>query len=214
MRKDQSVSDSTDLLDAPPVSGADGETSGASGAKPARRKATGLSGMVLAELQGLATELGISGTARMRKGQLIEAIKAPATDPSAEPGSDGATGSTASTDAGERPAAVRSGRTRAPRVRRDEATTGDLSTDAERADGAVRADRQGGTQDRPDRSQQERPDRQQRERSQPDDRTQQDRQDRQQADRTQQDRQDRQPDDDDFEGRGGRSRRRGRYRDR
>ena len=31
--------------------------------------------MVLAELQGLASELGISGTARMRKGQLIEAIK-------------------------------------------------------------------------------------------------------------------------------------------
>ncbi|HYJ77548.1 MAG TPA: Rho termination factor N-terminal domain-containing protein, partial [Actinomycetes bacterium] len=66
------MSDSTDLLDAPPAGGADGESSGA---KPARRKATGLSGMVLAELQGLASELGISGTARMRKGQLIEAIK-------------------------------------------------------------------------------------------------------------------------------------------
>ncbi|MBA2769179.1 MAG: Rho termination factor N-terminal domain-containing protein, partial [Sporichthyaceae bacterium] len=31
--------------------------------------------MVLPELQGLAAQLGISGTARMRKGQLIEAIK-------------------------------------------------------------------------------------------------------------------------------------------
>ena len=31
--------------------------------------------MVLAELQSMAGELGISGTARMRKGQLIEAIK-------------------------------------------------------------------------------------------------------------------------------------------
>ena len=32
--------------------------------------------MVLPELQALAASLGISGTARMRKGQLIEAITA------------------------------------------------------------------------------------------------------------------------------------------
>ncbi|HEX6232497.1 MAG TPA: transcription termination factor Rho [Jiangellaceae bacterium] len=41
-----------------------------------RRRAPGLNGMVLAELQQLASSLGITGTGRMRKGQLIEAIKA------------------------------------------------------------------------------------------------------------------------------------------
>ena len=40
-----------------------------------RRRADGLEGMVLAELQSLASGLGISGVARMRKGQLIDAIK-------------------------------------------------------------------------------------------------------------------------------------------
>ena len=41
-----------------------------------RRRAPGLNGMVLAELQQLAAGLGIRGTGRMRKGQLIDAIKA------------------------------------------------------------------------------------------------------------------------------------------
>jgi transcription termination factor Rho len=45
-------------------------------AKRARRRAPGLEGMVLAELQKLAGGLGITGTGRMRKGQLIEAIRA------------------------------------------------------------------------------------------------------------------------------------------
>ncbi|MYS22990.1 transcription termination factor Rho, partial [Streptomyces sp. SID4948] len=40
-----------------------------------RRSGTGLDGMVLAELQQLASGLGIKGTARMRKSQLIETIK-------------------------------------------------------------------------------------------------------------------------------------------
>ena len=66
------MSDSTELLDAP----ADGGTTETKPARRTPRKAGGgLSGMVLAELQGLASELGISGTGRMRKGQLIEAIK-------------------------------------------------------------------------------------------------------------------------------------------
>jgi len=38
-------------------------------------KSSGLSGMVLAELQTVASGLGITGTTRMRKGELIEAIK-------------------------------------------------------------------------------------------------------------------------------------------
>jgi transcription termination factor Rho len=43
--------------------------------RPRRRRA-GLDGMVLAELQQLAGSLGITGTGRMRKGQLVEAIRA------------------------------------------------------------------------------------------------------------------------------------------
>ncbi|TQF65702.1 transcription termination factor Rho [Rhodococcus spelaei] len=39
------------------------------------RRGSGLSGMVLAELRGLAGELGIKGTSGMRKGDLIAAIK-------------------------------------------------------------------------------------------------------------------------------------------
>ncbi|MFS8479259.1 MAG: Rho termination factor N-terminal domain-containing protein, partial [Micromonosporaceae bacterium] len=40
-----------------------------------RRRGTGLSAMLLPELQSLAASLGISGTARMRKGELIAAIE-------------------------------------------------------------------------------------------------------------------------------------------
>ncbi len=39
-----------------------------------RRRGNGLSGMLLPELQRLAAELGISGTGRMRKGDLVAAI--------------------------------------------------------------------------------------------------------------------------------------------
>ena len=41
-----------------------------------RRSGTGLSGMLLPELQAMAAGMGISGTGRMRKSQLIEAINA------------------------------------------------------------------------------------------------------------------------------------------
>lgn len=40
-----------------------------------RRRGTGLEGMVLAELQTVASGLGIRGTARMRKSQLVQVIK-------------------------------------------------------------------------------------------------------------------------------------------
>ncbi|HEU0213997.1 MAG TPA: transcription termination factor Rho [Jiangellaceae bacterium] len=58
--------------------------------KPRRRRAAGLDGMVLAELQHLASGLGITGTGRMRKSQLVEAIRA------AQAGSTGAGGPGAS----------------------------------------------------------------------------------------------------------------------
>ncbi|GAA2522156.1 transcription termination factor Rho [Pilimelia columellifera] len=44
------------------------------GATRRRRSGTGLSAMLLPELQSMATSLGISGTARMRKSELIAAI--------------------------------------------------------------------------------------------------------------------------------------------
>jgi transcription termination factor Rho len=57
------VSDTTETL--PAVSTDDAKS----------RKSSGLSGMVLAELQTVASGLGITGTTRMRKGELIEAIQ-------------------------------------------------------------------------------------------------------------------------------------------
>jgi transcription termination factor Rho len=60
-----------------PPSAPDATTTGAgNGTAKARRRPAGMSGMVLSELQELASSLGISGTGRMRKGQLIEAITA------------------------------------------------------------------------------------------------------------------------------------------
>ncbi|HTE74874.1 MAG TPA: transcription termination factor Rho [Actinomycetes bacterium] len=198
------MSDSTDVLDpvaASPDGSGSGSTTDQGSAKAARtgtrtrtRKATGLSGMVLAELQGLASELGISGTARMRKGQLIEAIKerqdggsapAAATEASATSPTTSAVTSTAPStspaEGDERPARTR---TREPRA--DRADRGDRGDRGDREQGGDQQDRQ---------------------------------QDRQQGDRQQSDRQqqgDRQQgqQDDDLDGRGGRGRRRGRYRDR
>ncbi|MGK5638684.1 transcription termination factor Rho [Streptomyces sp. URMC 126] len=102
------MSDTTDLMgvNAAGTKGAAGNASapatdapaapatGASAAPRRRRSGTGLDAMVLAELQQLASSLGIKGTARMRKGQLIEVIKErqagsgasakPAAEPAAE----------------------------------------------------------------------------------------------------------------------------------
>jgi transcription termination factor Rho len=72
------VSETTDL-DAPGTqdAAAPAEAPAASGtAERPRRRGNGLSGMLLPELQRLAAELGISGTGRMRKGDLVAAITA------------------------------------------------------------------------------------------------------------------------------------------
>ena len=50
------------------------DDAGTATATKRRRGGTGLSAMLLPELQSLAASLGISGTARMRKGELITAI--------------------------------------------------------------------------------------------------------------------------------------------
>jgi transcription termination factor Rho len=73
------VSDTTDLMgarvDETAAAPATDASTPASGAGSRRRRGTGLEGMVLAELQQVASGLGIRGTARMRKSQLIEVIK-------------------------------------------------------------------------------------------------------------------------------------------
>ncbi|MGW1891125.1 transcription termination factor Rho [Streptomyces sp. NPDC002004] len=75
------MSDTTDLMgvtadstvETAAAPATDASAAPASGSR--RRRGTGLEGMVLAELQQVASGLGIRGTARMRKSQLIEVIK-------------------------------------------------------------------------------------------------------------------------------------------
>ncbi|QXE34666.1 transcription termination factor Rho [Streptomyces sp. GMY02] len=91
------MSDTTDLMGVTADNSVDA-TAPAAGAATGttarrRRSGTGLEGMVLAELQQVASGLGIRGTARMRKSQLIEVIKeaqagGPSTAKSAEAGGD------------------------------------------------------------------------------------------------------------------------------
>ncbi|HET6636199.1 MAG TPA: transcription termination factor Rho [Streptomyces sp.] len=70
------MSDTTDLMGVNNDSAAaDAPAADAPAAPRRRRSGTGLEGMVLAELQQVASALGIKGTARMRKSQLIEVIK-------------------------------------------------------------------------------------------------------------------------------------------
>ncbi len=71
------VSDTTDLMGVTADNSVDAAApaAGATGTARRRRSGTGLDGMVLAELQQVASGLGIRGTARMRKSQLIEVIK-------------------------------------------------------------------------------------------------------------------------------------------
>ncbi|MBL1095677.1 transcription termination factor Rho [Streptomyces coffeae] len=118
-------------------------TGAATGTAPRRRRSgTGLDAMVLAELQQLASSLGIKGTARMRKSQLIEVIKE-----KQAAGSGGAQGS--ETASGE-------GVTKAKRRTTSRVRTGDDSADegkqektakaakaekAEKADKAAKAEK-------------------------------------------------------------------------
>ncbi|MEV5969066.1 transcription termination factor Rho [Streptomyces sp. NPDC051921] len=73
------MSDTTDLMGVTADNSVDNAAPAAGAATGTtarrRRSGTGLEGMVLAELQQVASGLGIRGTARMRKSQLIEVIK-------------------------------------------------------------------------------------------------------------------------------------------
>ena len=168
------------------------EASAGSGSSP--RRSGALTAMRLAELQGLASSMGISGTAKMRKGDLVAAIKAR---------QNGESGPASAGDA-RRAARVPD---RAPREDRGEATESreqpvqDQRTPdsrSERPDGEPggsrgRGDRQ--DRDRQDRDRQERTDRvdagDRSERAERLDQQDRERGDRQDRDRQDHDRQDR-----------------------
>ncbi|MFE3525880.1 transcription termination factor Rho [Streptomyces sp. NPDC059161] len=95
------MSDTTDLMGVTADSSVDNAAPAAGAASGTtsrrRRSGTGLDGMVLAELQQVASGLGIRGTARMRKSQLIEVIK------EAQAGSGSAAAAKSSADAETKP---------------------------------------------------------------------------------------------------------------
>jgi len=92
------VSDTTELLSGAPgvsedapagtsaPSAAGPAASGASTSKSRSRGGTGLSSLLMPELQRMAQSLGIQGAGRMRKGQLVEAIEARQGGAPKEPG--------------------------------------------------------------------------------------------------------------------------------
>ncbi|WP_338484270.1 transcription termination factor Rho [Streptomyces sp. SCSIO 75703] len=125
------MSDTTDLMGArveeTAAAPATDASAPATGAGSRRRRGTGLEGMVLAELQQVASGLGIRGTARMRKSQLIEVIK----EAQAAGGA----------PAKAAPAADEAGETKPKRRTTSRTRTGDETPAAEKADKADRTDK-------------------------------------------------------------------------
>ncbi|WP_329419867.1 transcription termination factor Rho [Streptomyces sp. NBC_01693] len=123
------MSDTTDLMGVSADKSVDSSVpaEGAATGTTARRRrsGTGLEGMVLAELQQVASGLGIRGTARMRKSQLIEVIKEAQAGGSSAPASKAA--ASAGTDAGSKPKRRATSKTR----------TGDETAAAPSADKAA-----------------------------------------------------------------------------
>ncbi len=126
-------------------------TESEAGAKP-RRRTGGLSGMLLPELQTLAGDLGITGTAKMRKGQLIEAIQAEQGGGSAE----SRNGVQATTD---RPAPEQRPRNSDRQPRRDDQPRDDQPRNGQQGNRSNNGDRQnnsdrqgGGQNNRPNRA--------------------------------------------------------------
>ncbi|MEV6114839.1 transcription termination factor Rho [Streptomyces sp. NPDC052109] len=118
------MSDTTDLMGArveeTAAAPATDASAPATGAGSRRRRGTGLEGMVLAELQQVASGLGIRGTARMRKSQLIEVIK------EAQAAGGGAP------SGGAAPKAEPAGETKPKRRATSKARTGEAAADGEK----------------------------------------------------------------------------------
>jgi transcription termination factor Rho len=72
-KKGSSLTDSTQTLTEPDT--APGSSSAPASGRSTRPRSGGLTALKLAELQQMASGMGIAGTARMRKSQLIDAIK-------------------------------------------------------------------------------------------------------------------------------------------
>ncbi|WP_030527782.1 transcription termination factor Rho [Phycicoccus jejuensis] len=192
----------------------------ASASAGGQRRSGALSAMRLAELQGLASSMGISGTAKMRKGDLVTAIRAR---------QNGESGPAAT---GEQPVARRSRRAEAPAGRTEApaepAPAAERAPEpapaverAEREQVRERGDREQSRDRGEQREQREQPRRERSEREQARDRGEQQGRDRgeQQRDEREQPRDDRgapdqqRRDDDEEGGRGRRRRNRGRNRD-
>ncbi len=180
----------------------------ASAAAGGARRSGALSAMRLAELQGLASSMGISGTAKMRKGDLVAAIRARQNGESGPASEDRPRRERRD----EAPVARRddSAPSREERPREERTERREDQQGRDRQDRQQQGDRQDRQQERQERQQQgERQDRQQGDRQQGD--RQQERQERQQGGQ-QQGNQQRRDDDDDTRG-GRRRRNRGRNRD-
>ncbi|MGW2894409.1 transcription termination factor Rho [Streptomyces sp. NPDC001212] len=139
------MSDTTDLMGArveeTAAAPATDASAPATGAGSRRRRGTGLEGMVLAELQQVASGLGIRGTARMRKSQLIEVIK----EAQAAGGAPAAKAAPAAGDAAEtKPKRRSTSRTRtgdeaAPAKKAAEAPSAKPSNDVEQSGASAKA---------------------------------------------------------------------------
>ncbi|MGW2297832.1 transcription termination factor Rho [Streptomyces violaceorubidus] len=135
------MSDTTDLMGArveeTAAAPATDASAPATGAGSRRRRGTGLDGMVLAELQQVASGLGIRGTARMRKSQLIEVIK----EAQAAGGSPAKAASAADTAGETKPKRRSTSRTRtgdeAPAEKAEKAGKADKKADKAAADKAA-----------------------------------------------------------------------------
>jgi transcription termination factor Rho len=136
----------------PPAAGTASTTAGADAPagetvtdKPARPGGSGLSGLKLADLQRLAQSMGITGTGRMRKSQLVEAIQskgggggarqggAPAQDSDRSAGPSAGNGSGALDNSVQRDASAGAG---APRQRKQDAMESDTTTQPALGDAA------------------------------------------------------------------------------
>ena len=150
------VSDTTELLsDAAPASedspsGHPAADSADAAPRPSGRNGGDLSKLRVSDLQGLAQQLGISGTARMRKGDLVAAIQerqgggrstprsgaGPAGRPSGTPGSVAPGGSSRTPESATRVAPAGAG---APRPLNQDAMEADTSIRSGIGDAATRS---------------------------------------------------------------------------
>ncbi len=142
--------------------GANGSTEPAVADQRPRRRSGGLSAMVLPELQAMAAQLGISGTARMRKGQLIEVITARQAGASPAGSTDSpkqretatappARGEAAVAADAAAPRAEASGTSAAPRAEASETSQDGEGADRARPAGRERGPRERGPRDRGER---------------------------------------------------------------